>query len=142
MLCTRTAVVLSLLAAFWGQPKLDRPADAVETALRERVTQYWEARSKSNLVAAYPFYEPAFRAEYSLELFLSNFQRLLRFRPQFQGIQRVEIDRAAGNAKVGVALRVRPELLNGEVVDSVNEETWLLIEGVWYRKAEAMLPAL
>lgn len=139
----KAAVTLLLLAA------LVRPADlfgqqaaGTEKDLRERVTGYWEARSKSNLVAAYAFYEPAFRTEFPLDLFLSNFQRLLRFRPQFLGIDRVLVEADGRTARVGVRLRIKPSELNGEPLDAPSEEIWLLMDGVWYRQREAMIPSI
>jgi hypothetical protein len=122
-------------AAFQNSP-------GVEQVLRARVTSYWEARSKSNLVAAHAFYEPAFRTEYPLDLFLSNFQRLLRFRPEFLGIDRITVEPDGRSAQVVVRLRVRPAELNGEVLDTPSPETWLLLDGVWYRQREAMLPSI
>ena len=106
------------------------------------MTQYWEARSQSNLVAVYAFYEPAFRTEFPLELFLSNFQRLLRFRPQFLGIDRVLVEADGRTARVGVRLRIKPSELNGEPLDAPSEDIWLLIDGVWYRQREPMIPSI
>jgi hypothetical protein len=139
----RTTAVMLLFAALAGAHCASGPpAAGTEKALRERVTQYWEARSETNLAAAYGYYEPEFREKYSQELFLSNFQRLLRFRPQFRGIESVQIQADGRTATVRVGLRTMPPELNGEVLDSINEETWLLIEGVWYRQREAMLPTI
>jgi len=140
----RSAALLLGLVLLTAAPPLDAPAavrpdDAV---LRDRVTSYWEARSKSNLVAAYAFYEPAFRTEFPLELFLSNFQRLLRFRPEFLGIDGVLVDADGRTARVGVRLRIKPSELNGEPLDAPSEDIWLLIDGVWYRQREPMIPSI
>jgi hypothetical protein len=117
------------------------PSVASEPELRDRVDRYWNARSGANLVAAYPFYEPDFRASYPLEKFLSSFQRLLRFRPEYQGLASVRFEPDGRSAQVQVRLRTRPEALGGEVLDSLSEETWRLVGGIWYRKAEALLPS-
>ena len=117
------------------------PVDAgVEKALRARVTAYWGARSRSNLLAAYPYYEPSFRARYSSEQFLETFQRLLRFRPRFQALERVHFEPDRRSARVAVRLRTRPEVLLGEELVSVSEETWRLVGGTWYREGDSLLP--
>lgn len=113
-----------------------------EQLLRDRVTKYWQARMQSNLIAAYPFYEPEFRAAYPVEQFVSSFQRLLRFRPQFQGIEGLRFEPDGRSAIVRVKLQTRPDALNGQVLDSVSEETWLLIDGVWYRQRESVMPSI
>jgi hypothetical protein len=131
-----------------GPPVLPPPATpstpvdpAVETAVRDRVTAYWAERSRSNLLGAYPFYDPAFRAKYSADQFLDTFQRLLRFRPKFQGIERVDFEADGRAARVAVRLRTRPEVLLGEELDSITDETWRLADGVWCKEGEALLPA-
>jgi hypothetical protein len=133
------AVLLALIVtAASGVHAAQKSASAEPSqALRDRVTKYWTARSQSNLVAAYPFYEPDFRAEYPLEQFLSSFQRLMRFRPQFRGIEGIALESSRKVATVKVQLRTQPEFLNGAPLDSVSEETWLQIDGVWYRQRES-----
>jgi len=135
-------VATALGVAASAQNAAAQNAPEREAALRERVTRYWQARNDFNLVAAYPYYEPEFRTAYPLEQFLSNFQRLLRFRPQFLGIDRVVIDAEGRSARVGVRLRFKPADLNGEALDSVTEDAWLLIGDVWYHAREPMLPAI
>jgi hypothetical protein len=131
------AVLLTLTATAIQARQTPRDPTESDTILGDRVTQYWTARSQANLVAAYPFYEPEFRAAYSLEQFLSSFQRLMRFRPQFTGIDRVAFEPGGSSAKVTVRLRTQPDVLDGAALDSLSEETWLRIEGVWYRQREA-----
>ncbi len=67
-------------------------SDAVDQALRSRIQAYWRARSKSDLLAAYNFYEPAFRRQYNPQEFLLKFHRLVRFKPEFLGIDRIRFD--------------------------------------------------
>jgi hypothetical protein len=117
------------------------PVDpAVEKAVRDRVTAYWSARSRSNLLDAYPLYAPAFRAKYSADQFLDTFQRLLRFRPKFQGIERIDFEAGGRTARVAVRLRSRPDVLLGKDLDSITEETWILVDGLWCKDGEALLP--
>lgn len=113
---------------------------AVEQALRARVMAYWGARSRSNLLAAYPFYELSFRAKYSPEQFLESFHRLNRFHPKFQAIERIRFEPDGRTARVSVRLRTRPDVLMGKELDSITDETWRLIGTLWWREGEALLP--
>ena len=113
----------------------------VEQAVRARVTAYWQVRSKSSLLGAYPFYEPSFRAKYSSEQFLETFQRLLRFRPKFQGIEHVRFTPDDRTAVVGVKLTTRPEVMMGKELTTVSDETWRLVDGKWWKQAEPLLPS-
>jgi hypothetical protein len=115
-------------------------ASPAEEALRARVTEYWQARTKLNLAASYAFYEPAFRKTYPQDQFLLTFRRLLRFAPQFQGIEAVELQPDGKSAKVKVKLRTTPDVLEGRELISVSEETWRLIDGTWWRQGESLLP--
>lgn len=123
-------------------PSPSAPNDpAVDKALRSRVTAYWRARSRSNLLAAYPFYTPEFRKKYSQDQFLETFQRLLRFRPKFQAIERVLLEPDGRTARASVRLSTHPDALMGEELVSIVDEGWRLIGGVWYRDGEALLPS-
>ena len=130
------AVLLVAGASAWAAP--DRSAR--EKALRDRVTAYWQARTRTDLHAAYPFYEPAFRAQYSEDAFARNFRRLNRFAPEFLGIEGVAIDEEGPRAVVRIKLRSTPGVLDGQELLSVTEETWLLQDGTWWKQGEALLP--
>jgi hypothetical protein len=129
-------------------PSAPRPAapsapvdPSIEKALSVRVQAYWGARSRSNLLAAYPYYAPSFRAKYSSDAFLETFQRLLRFRPKFRGIERLHFASGGRTATVSVKLSTRPEALMGEELVTVYNETWRLIDRVWWKDGEALLPS-
>jgi hypothetical protein len=109
-------------------------------ALRERVTAYWQARTRADLRGAYPFYEPAFRARYTSEAFARNFGRLNRFAPEFLGIVAVAIDARGTRARVKVKLRTTPAVLDGHELISVTEEVWLLQKGTWWKQEESLVP--
>ena len=123
-------------------PAPSAPIDpAVDRAIRARVTSYWRARSRSNLLAAYPFYTPEFRKKYPQDQFLETFQRLLRFRPKFQDIERVLLEPDGRTARVSVRISTHPDALMGQELISIIDEVWRLIGGVWYRDGEALLPS-
>jgi len=131
--------VLSLVlgaAAVGAAP--DRAAS--EKALRGRVSAYWQARTHQDLRAAYPFYEAAFRAQYSADAFVRNFRRLNRFAPEFLGIEGVTLDGDGTRAVIRIKLRSTASVLDNQELISVTEETWLLQEGTWWKQGEALYP--
>jgi hypothetical protein len=121
-------------------PSTPPPSEAADKALRGRVTAYWRARTKSDLLTAFTFYEPQFRRQYTPQEFLLKFHRLVRFKPEFLGIDRIRYEAGGNKAVVFVRLRTRPEVLVNQELVSVTEETWLLLSGTWCKQAEALLP--
>ena len=117
------------------------PAD-IDPALKARVEAYWAARMKLNLLAAYPFYDATFRAAYSEDQFLQNFQRLLRFRPEYLGIDTVTLTPSKTVAVLGIRLRTRPSELDGMELVSVSEEKWQKNGDTWYKQGESLMPDL
>jgi hypothetical protein len=121
-----------------GAPPLSEAADK---ALRGRITAYWRARMKSDLLTAFTFYEPQFRRQYTPQEFLLKFQRLVRFKPEFLGIDRIRYEPGGSKATADIRLRTRPDVVGGQEIVSVTEENWMLLSGTWCRKAEALLPS-
>jgi hypothetical protein len=117
------------------------PAD-IDPALKARVDAYWAARMKLNLLAAYPFYDATFRTAYSEDQFLQNFQRLLRFRPEYLGIDRVTLTASKTVAVVGVKLKTKPSELDGMELVSVSEEKWQKNGDTWFKQGEPLMPDL
>lgn len=115
---------------------------AAELSLRERVAAYWKVRETTNLHAAYPFYEPAFREKYTADGFARDFRRLDRFAPQFVGVDTLAIDPSGARATVKIKLRTKPDVLGGQELVSVTEEAWVHVDGVWWKGAEPTLPSL
>jgi hypothetical protein len=121
-------------------PSTPPPGEAADKALRGRVTAYWRARTKSDLLTAFTFYEPQFRRQYTPQEFLLKFHRLVRFKPEFLGIDRIRYEPDGSKAIAFIRLRTRPDVLLNQEIVSVTEETWLLLSGTWYKKGEALLP--
>ena len=115
-------------------------SDAADKALRARVTAYWRARAKSDLLTAFTFYEPKFRSQYTPQEFLLKFHRLVRFKPEFLGIDRIRYEPGGTKAVAFIRLRTRPDVVIGQEIVSVTEEDWLLLSGTWCKKGESLLP--
>ena len=116
-------------------------SEAADKALRQRVTAYWRARTKSDLLTAFTFYEPPFRRQYTPQEFLLKFQRLVRFKPEFLGIDRIRYETGGETASAFVRLRTYPDVLVNQELVSVTEENWLLVSGTWCKKGESLLPS-
>lgn len=125
-------------AAKAAAPPAAKPADGADKAVRQRVEEYWKARSTMNLGSVQPFYEPDFRSKYAPDVFARDFRRLNRFAPEFLGVEGVALD--GKKATVKVKLRTKPDVLQGQELISVVEEIWVNVDGGWYRQAEALLP--
>lgn len=119
-------------------PPLNQAADK---ALRGRVTAYWRARQKSDLLTAFTYYEPKFRQQYTPQEFLLKFQRLTRFKPVFLGIDRIRYEPGGTKATAFVRLSTRPDVVAGQEIVSVTEENWMLLSGTWCRQSEPVMPA-
>jgi len=129
---------LGLLAGVAGRHAL---ASYDAQALRERVSGYWRARSESDLAAAYEFYAPAFRKQYTRGQFLSQFQRLLRFPPSRFRIEETKMMADGMTARVRVHLVVKQEFVDKELeVESFAEEDWVLDDGTWWKRNEVFVP--
>lgn len=119
-----------------------RPADsATATVLGERAKTYWQARTRQDLYASHAFYEAGFRSTYEPEAFVKAFQRLNRFGPIFDGIDRIELSLDGARAKVYVQLRATSPF-DGAPLVTTTEDVWILADGTWWRKAEAMAPTI
>ena len=117
-----------------GAPPLSEAADK---ALRGRIAAYWRARAKSDLLTAFTFYEPQFRRQYTPQEFLLKFQRLVRFKPEFLGVDRIRYEPGGSKAAASIRLRTRPDVVGGQEIVSVTEENWMLLSGTWCKKGEA-----
>jgi hypothetical protein len=127
-------------AASATAPKAAVSSSAAEKLIRERVEQYWKARATMNLQVVHSFYEPDFRAKYAPDVFARDFRRLNRFAPEYQGVEGVTFDASGKTATVKVKLRTTPDILQGQELISVIEETWLSVDGGWFKQSESLLP--
>lgn len=112
----------------------------VPPALKSRVDAYWASRMQMNLAGAYKFYDANFRTAYSEQQFLQNFQRLLRFRPEYLGIDSVSLYPSGTVANVGVKLRTKPAELQGMELVSVSYERWQKNGATWFKQGEPIMP--
>jgi hypothetical protein len=138
---TSAALLLAVALCADAQPQTAKGAvSEPEKALRQRVTEYWKVRMAGDLRPCHGFYEKAFRDKYSPEVFARDFRRLNRFAPEFVGIEKVALESGGKKAIVRTRLRTKPAILEGRELLSVNEEVWLLEDGVWRKGAEPLVP--
>jgi hypothetical protein len=147
LVCAVAGLIAGTIARRATPPTIEmadgyRPADsATASVIGERTTTYWQARTRQDLYGAYPFYEVGFRSTYQPEIFVKTFQRLNRFGPVFDGIDRIEVDAGGTRAKVFVKLRATSPVDQAALTTTV-EDVWILVDGAWWRQAEAMTPTI
>ena len=125
-----------------GSDEEPSPRSPSEQQLRQRVTAYWEIRSAGALDNALSYYEPSFRKLYSPREFEREFERLSRFTPRLRRITEVDLE-SGDRAKVSVLLEatLRDPEFGSTGVESEVSESWVLIGGRWWKRAERPAPA-
>lgn len=104
-----------------------------EARLKQRATQYWDARVSGDLLATYMLHEPAFRRAVTLTAFL-----------QGRGVTHVLDYELMGQTIQGplgiVKSKIKWSITHPMLVKPVEpkwsefEEQWVRVEGEWYRK--------
>ncbi|MGH7265771.1 MAG: hypothetical protein ACREMB_13115 [Candidatus Rokuibacteriota bacterium] len=128
------ATSLGLLAG--GTIAASQPAQAAaETAIRERVLAYWNARVRKDYRAEWELLEPRLRARTSPDEY-GRGRSVEYLAAQVEGVEQ------RGNfARVTVRLAIRfahPLAPGRSHTDSTAlQDHWVRIQGVWYRTAEA-----
>lgn len=104
-----------------------------QLGLRERVTQYWDARAKGDLLATYTIHEPAFRRAVTLTAFLQGRGMTPVLAYEILG-ERIEGDLGF------VTVKLQATVTHPKLVKPVKpywaefEEQWVRVDGAWYRK--------
>lgn len=106
---------------------------APDESLRERVTQYWEARMWGDLLATYQLHEPAFRRAVTFAAFSQGRGATPTLAYEILD-ERIEGDVAF------VKVKIQSTIKHSQLVKPVSprwaesEEQWIRVEEVWYRK--------
>lgn len=115
-----------------GQP-ISEPAEPV----RERVAAFWKALETGDFAGAYEFQDPFFRAKNSK---LSYTQPMGRIKYRDLNIDEITIDGPIAKVKTRVKASVIPfRAKTGEMITRPEQEvkvdeTWLWLDGNWYRE--------
>ena len=127
----RVLLLLAMLAGCAGQASL-ATRDPVQR-LKERASQYWEARVRGDLLATYALHEPAFRRAVTLTAFLQG--RGVTHVLDYE-VQDAKIDGNLGIVKGKVKWTITHPMLVKPVEPkwSEFEEQWVRVDGEWYRK--------
>lgn len=101
--------------------------------LRERASQYWDARIKGDLTTAYTTHEPAFRRAISLQTFAPSMgvTRILAYQI---GEVRIEGDLGFVRMKMRGVSAFAPSGKQTDLNWQEIEERWVRVEGEWYRR--------
>ena len=138
VLAIAAVIVLGTLGSL-GASGSERTDGASRQSLEQRVLEYWSARKDSDLGAAYGFYAPSFRAQVARRDFLRNYQRLVRFPPETVAI--AAVDMAAPGLTAAVSVRIElTRTFEGHAIpiSTLANETWVLEDGLWWKKDEPM----
>lgn len=101
--------------------------------LKERASEYWDARVRGDLLATYALHEPAFRRAVTLTAFLQNRGVTHIFDYEIVG-EKIEGDLGIVTARVKWSI-THPKLVKPvEPRWSDFEEQWVRVDGEWYRK--------
>lgn len=102
--------------------------------LKKRVMELWAYRQKADFPPTYQFFDPAFRAAISQDLFDRSQAQIA-----YQDVKWIgaDIKGNVGNAKVSLKLKVMPMEVNGKKIDLPEQKSevkadWLWIKDNWY----------
>jgi hypothetical protein len=119
------------------RPPQERPA-ADEAALAARTDALWQAKAAQDWKTVYQYLPPAFRAQISLEEFLSRPPRNLYVSPR---IEWTEVDGESGRVKVAFAAKpTDPAVSKMEPQNNSTIESWIKRDGQWYLDISASPP--
>ena len=127
------SLLITALAACGTAEKRPMKPELAPDSAPARAVKRWQAMIQRDFTTAYPLYTPGFRSKTPLLQFVDNFPG---GRVVWNDVE--YLDHQCEAAKCTVRLDVTYSLLNpAPGVDSVVnkrtvDETWLLIDGVWY----------
>lgn len=134
MVVTLLVVLLFLMSACGTSENLrDNHAKLDPASPGARAVALWRAKIKREFAKAYPYYTPGYRSKTSLLQFVDNFPG---GRVVWNDVEYAKQE--CGPVKCQVWVDITYSYLNpAPGVDSLSntrrvEETWLLIDGVWY----------
>lgn len=127
-----SSLLMALLLVGFAGPQ--QPAGAApDESLRERVIQYWEARMRGDLLAAYQLHEPAFRRAVTFAAFSQGRGATPTLAYEILD-ERVEGDVAFVKVKKQSTVKHPQFVKPVQPRWTEDEEQWIRVEGVWYRR--------
>jgi predicted lipid-binding transport protein (Tim44 family) len=108
-----------------------------EVLLKQRVMAVWIAQVAGDREMMYDFYDPFYRARASKKVFTGKTIPIRYYNPEI-----ASVDIKGNVAKVGVKMEYEikdimapsGKLLSQPLTKTVTKETWLFIDGTWYRE--------
>jgi hypothetical protein len=109
-----------------------------EARVAKRVEALWTARAANDYASIYDLLEPAYRAAVTREEFLARKARYLY--PSFK-VDWVEVEGSRARARVLFQQKLNdPTLYKLEPDDQRGIETWVQVDGQWFRAMERPTP--
>lgn len=126
--CTATAPVGSTASTASVQDNAS--ANTPQGQIRQRSTEFWQARQRNDVAAAYSYTSPSYRKVHDQEF----------FRVHYSGIP-VVVSREIVDVQCNAALQrcilqnkymVSPPMMGGGMVPVYDKEIWLQEDGQWW----------
>jgi len=130
ILCVAAGALFVAACAGVGLPP--SPHKDPEARLRERASEYWEARKRGDLVAQYGFQPPPYREQVTLSAFVRG-----RGATQILSCDITEVSVKDGDGLVKLKLTYKashPLLVNRPPAEMDLEQRWVRVDGDWYVK--------
>lgn len=115
----------------------DNDAETPEDIVRGRVAAFWTAMAEGEYAKVYEMFDPFFRALNSKERYLATTGKIT-----YGGfeIESLTVDGPKADAKTKIRVSIKPfrastgETISRPETETSVDETWLLIDGTWYRE--------
>jgi len=102
-----------------------------EEALRERVAMYWGHKIKEELDKSYVYEDPYYRNKVSMVNYIKEYNtRVVKWLSASTQSVNIKDDTALVDVKLRV--RVRPPQMKATEYDSLLQEKWVKVDGIWY----------
>lgn len=135
-------VIICVLCAISGCATVNRQSVEMtgaekEVLLKQRIMAMWIAQVGGDREVMYDFYDPFFRARSSKKAFAGKSIPIHYFNPQ---IAAVDIKGNVANVSVKMEYEIKDimapsgKLLSQPMTKTATKETWLFIDGTWYRE--------
>jgi hypothetical protein len=128
-------MLLVSCATTTGQSGRSLSPETKEALLRERVMTMWNAQVKGDRATMYDLYDPFYRAKENKGAFVGTAVPLFYYNPE---IKEIGVKGNVATVRVQMEYELRRYMVRGREVSQakqqvVTTETWLFIDGNWYR---------
>jgi hypothetical protein len=133
----RLTITNEALAGLAKADETSAPVGDTESTVRQRVEAFWQAMQDEEYAKVYDLFDPFFRARNSLERYLRTTGRIA-----YKGfnVESVDVEGPRAQVKTKIQVQIKPfrastgEKIERPEVETTIDETWLNIDGQWFRE--------